>query len=88
MTSMTAVRNSTIAVVAALTLTACTTAEKTASGAGVGAVVGAVVSDSLGGAVAGAVIGGIGTYLFEIGDGRCQYRNSRGQVFTRRCHWL
>ena len=88
MTSMIAVKTCAIAAIAALALTACTTAEKTASGAGVGAVVGAVVSDSVGGAVAGAVIGGIGTYLFEIGDGRCQYRNSRGQVYTRRCHWL
>ena len=77
-----------IAAIAALALTACTTAEKTASGTGVGALVGAIATDSVGGAVAGAVIGGIGTYLFEIGDGRCQYRNSRGQVFTRRCHWL
>ena len=70
-----------------LALTACTTAEKTVSGAGVGALVGAAVSDSPGGLVAGALIGGVGTYLATTRDGNCQYRNSRGQVFTRRCHW-
>lgn len=77
-----------IALLAAATLTACTTAEKTASGAGVGAAIGAVATGSAGGAVAGAVIGGLGTYLVEVGDGNCQYRNSRGQIYTRRCHWL
>jgi hypothetical protein len=41
-----------------------------------------------GGAVAGALFGGFGTYLFEVGDGNCQYRNSKGRVYTRRCHWL
>jgi hypothetical protein len=77
----------TLILVAAGTLAACTTAEKTLSGAGVGAVVGGIVSDSAGGAVAGALIGGFGTFLFETADGRCQYRNSRGRVYTTRCHW-
>lgn len=76
------------AIVAVGTLTACTTAEKTASGAGIGAAVGAVASKSAGGAVAGALIGGFGTFLVEVADGRCQYRNSKGQVYTTRCHWL
>ncbi|WP_417408451.1 hypothetical protein [Hoeflea sp.] len=76
-----------VVIVAAGTLAACTTSEKTASGAGIGAAVGALASNSVGGAVAGAVIGGVGTYLFQTADGRCQYRNSKGQVYTRRCHW-
>ena len=38
--------------------------------------------------VAGALIGGFGTFLVEQADGQCQYRNSRGQVYTTRCHWL
>ncbi len=76
-----------IAAIAALALAACTTAEKTVSGAGVGALVGAVVSNSPGAIVAGAAIGGIGTYLATTSDGNCRYRNSKGQVFTRRCHW-
>ena len=76
-----------IAFAAATTLAACTTTEKTASGAGVGAAVGAIATKSAGGAVAGALIGGFGTFLIETADGRCQYRNSRGQVYTTRCHW-
>lgn len=79
--------NIAVIIVAAGTLAACTTSEKTASGAGIGAAVGALASNSVGGAVAGALIGGVGTYLFETADGRCQYRNSRGKVYTRRCHW-
>ncbi len=81
-------RASVIALALILPLAACTTAEKTASGAGIGAAVGAVATRSAGGAVAGALIGGIGTYLWEVGDGKCQYRNSKGQIYTRRCHWL
>jgi NhaP-type Na+/H+ or K+/H+ antiporter len=76
-----------IAVFAVATLSACTTAEQTASGAGVGAAIGAVATNSVGGAVVGAVIGGFGTYLATTADGRCRYRNSRGQVYTTRCHW-
>ena len=76
-----------LVIVAAGALAGCTTAEKTASGAGVGAAIGAAASNSVGGAVAGALIGGGVTYLFETADGRCQYRNSRGQVYTTRCHW-
>ena len=75
-------------IVAAGTLAACTTTEKTASGAGIGAAVGAIASNSVGGAVAGALIGGFGTFLVETADGRCQYRNSKGRIYTTRCHWL
>jgi hypothetical protein len=77
-----------IALVTAAALTACTTAEKTASGAGAGAAIGAVATSSVGGAVVGALIGGFGTYLLDAGDGNCQYRNSKGQIYTTRCHWL
>jgi hypothetical protein len=35
------------------------------------------------GAEAGAVIGGVGTYLFKVADGNCQYRNSNGLAYTR-----
>jgi hypothetical protein len=73
--------------VAGLLLAGCTTAEKTASGTGIGAAVGALATNSVGGAVAGALIGGFGTYLYQTADGRCQYRNSKGQVYTTKCHW-
>lgn len=80
-------RHLAIALVAAATMSACTTTEKTASGVGIGAAVGAVATGTVGGAVAGAVIAGLGTFLVETADGRCQYRNSKGQVYTTKCHW-
>ena len=43
MTSIIVMKKCAIAAIAALALTACTTAEKTASGTGVGAAVGAIV---------------------------------------------
>jgi FlaG/FlaF family flagellin (archaellin) len=76
-----------IIVLAAGTLAACTTTENTVSGAGIGAAVGAIATNSAGGAVAGALIGGFGTFLIETADGKCQYRNSKGKVYTTRCHW-
>lgn len=77
-----------IAIAAAATLTACTTTERTIAGTGIGAAVGGLATRSAGGAIAGALIGGIGTYLYEAGDGKCRYRNSRGRIIIRRCHWL
>ena len=77
-----------IAAVAALAITACTTAEKTATGTGVGALVGAAVFRTPAGLLAGAAIGGIGTYLATTGGGNCQYRDANGHIYTRRCHWL
>jgi hypothetical protein len=76
-----------VALAATFALAACTTVEKTAAGAGVGAAAGAALTRSAGGAVAGALIGGFGTFLVEVGDGQCQYRNSKGQIYTTRCHW-
>jgi hypothetical protein len=80
-------RHLTIALVTASALTACTTFEKTATGTGIGAAVGGIATQSTGGVVAGALIGGFGTFLLETADGRCQYRNSKGQVYTTNCHW-
>jgi len=77
-----------VSLAALFALTACTTVEKTAAGAGVGAAAGAAITRSAGGAVAGALIGGFGTFLLEVSDGMCQYRNSKGQIYTTRCHWL
>lgn len=77
-----------MALVAASLLAACTTAEKTAAGAGIGAAAGAAITRTPGGAIAGALIGGFGTFIAEVADGRCQYRNSKGQIYTTRCHWL
>ena len=88
MISIFVIKKCAIAAVAALAITACTTAEKTATGTGVGALVGAVATNSVGGAVVGAMIGGIGTYIATTGGGNCQYRDANGHIYTRRCHWL
>lgn len=80
-------RHLAIVLAAVTTVSACTTVEKTATGTAVGAAVGAAVTGSVGGAVAGAVIGGLGTFLVETADGRCQYRKPNGQVVTAKCHW-
>jgi hypothetical protein len=88
MISIIVMKKCAIAAIAALALTACTTLEKTATGTGVGAAVGAIAFQTPLGLVAGAVIGGVGTYLATTGGGNCQYRNSKGQIYTRRCHWL
>ncbi len=78
-----------LVILSAGSLAACTSNERTATGAGVGAAIGAAVSSNpLGGAAVGAVIGGFGTYIAEVADGKCQYRNSKGQIYTTRCHWL
>ena len=88
MTSMIVMKKCAIAAIAALALTACTTVEKTAIGTGVGAAVGGLAFRTPLGLVAGAVIGGVGTYIATTANGNCQYRNSKGQIYTRRCHWL
>jgi len=65
----------------------CTTVEESLTGAAAGATAGALLTDSVGGAVAGAVIAGFGTYLVTTADGKCKYRNSKGQVYKTKCHW-
>lgn len=82
------IRLSVISAIAALALAGCTTGEKVASGTVAGGVAGAAISGNAGGAVVGALIGGFGTFLAVTANGNCQYRNSRGQVYTTRCHWL
>jgi hypothetical protein len=76
----------TIALLAAA-LGGCTTAEESLTGAAAGATAGALLTNSVGGAVAGAAIAGFGTYLVTTADGKCKYRNSKGQVYKTRCHW-
>ncbi|MCB1485876.1 MAG: hypothetical protein KDJ88_00290 [Bauldia sp.] len=52
-----------------------------------GAAAGGLLTGTAGGAVAGALIAGFGTYLYETRDGKCRYRNSKGQIVTKKCHW-
>ena len=77
-----------ISIAAALALAGCTTGERIASGTVAGGVAGAAITGNAGGAVVGALIGGFGTFIAETADGQCQYRNSKGQVYTTKCHWL
>jgi NhaP-type Na+/H+ or K+/H+ antiporter len=77
-----------IALAATMAIAGCTTAERdTATGAAIGAAVGGIATGRVGGAVAGAVVGGAAGYLIGRHErrGYCEYRNSRGRLYTARC---
>ena len=75
-----------VALVAVVALSGCTTTEKDVS---VGALAGAAIGGIAGGgegALIGAAAGGLGGVLVRnLRNGNCQYRNSRGQIYTARC---
>ena len=76
-----------IAAAAALfMLSACTTTEKDLS---IGTVAGAAIGGIAGGgkgALIGAGAGALGGLLVRnLRNGNCQYRNSRGHIYTARC---
>lgn len=79
-----------LALAAVVMLAGCTTAERSATiGAAAGGAIGAATSGTIGGAAIGAFIGGTGGYLLgraaDRGDGWCEYRNRRGEIFYDRC---
>lgn len=77
-----------ITLAALLALTACNrTQQGAAVGAGVGAAAGAIVSGTPGGAAVGAAAGGLAGALIGRAseDGKCRYRNSKGQVYIADC---
>lgn len=77
-----------IALVAAMAITGCTTAEQDAAGgAVVGAAVGGLATGRVGGAVAGAVIGGAAGVLLggATRRGECRYRDRRGRIYIAAC---
>lgn len=77
-----------IILAALLALTACNkTQQGAAVGAGVGAAAGAIVSGTPGGAAIGAAAGGLAGALIgrAAEDGKCEYRNSKGQVYIDDC---
>lgn len=77
-----------IALAATMAIAGCTTAERdTTTGAAIGAAVGGIATGRVGGAVAGAVVGGVAGNLIGRHErrGYCQYRNSRGRIYTARC---
>ncbi|MGQ7791602.1 YMGG-like glycine zipper-containing protein [Faunimonas sp. B44] len=82
-----------LAGVAALSLTACTTAERNtvtgaAVGAGAGAVIGGVATGSAEGALVGAAIGGAsGAIIGSVANrpGHCYARDRYGRQIVVRC---
>jgi uncharacterized protein YcfJ len=75
-----------IAVAAVFALSGCTTTERDLSvGTAAGAVIGGIAGGGKG-ALIGAGAGAVGGLLVRnLRNGYCQYRNSRGQIYTARC---
>ncbi|KAB0538884.1 hypothetical protein KHQ08_10265 [Pseudochrobactrum algeriensis] len=75
-----------IAVAAIVALSGCTTTEKDLSvGTAAGAVIGGIAGGGRG-ALIGAGAGALGGLLVRnLRNGYCEYRNSRGQIYTARC---
>lgn len=67
-------------------LSACTTTEKDLSiGTAGGAIIGGIAGGGKG-ALIGAGVGAVGGLLVRnLRNGKCQYRNSRGQIYVARC---
>ncbi|WP_378947859.1 YMGG-like glycine zipper-containing protein [Mesorhizobium sp. ANAO-SY3R2] len=75
-----------LAVAAVLAISGCTTTERdVATGAGVGAVAGAIVGGGRGAVIGTAVGAASGLLVRNLRNGYCEYRNSRGQLYTARC---
>lgn len=75
-----------VPVVLAAVLAGCTTTERdVGTGAAAGAVVGGLV-DGGKGALVGAGAGALGGLLVRnLRNGFCEYRDSRGRIYTARC---
>lgn len=75
-----------IAVAAIVALSGCTSTEKDLSvGTAAGAVIGGIAGGGRG-ALIGAGVGAVGGLLVRnLRNGKCEYRNSRGQIYTARC---
>lgn len=75
-----------LALAAVVAISGCTTTERdVATGAGVGAVAGAIVGGGRGAVVGTAVGAASGLLVRNLRNGYCEYRNSRGQIYTARC---
>jgi hypothetical protein len=79
-------RNSIVALVAILGMSACTTTEKDVTvGTAAGAIIGGIAGGGEG-ALIGAGAGAIGGLLVRnLRNGYCQYRNRNGRLYTARC---
>lgn len=78
-----------IPLLAALSLTACSSTERGAGiGAASGAVIGGVATGNVRGAAVGAAVGGVsGALIGNVADqpGRCYYRDRNGNRYVDRC---
>lgn len=77
-----------IALVAALSVAGCTTAERDAAlGGTAGAVVGGLATGKAGGAVVGGLVGAAGAVLIgqATRTGWCVYRDRNGRLYEDRC---
>ena len=75
-----------IVVAAIVALSGCTSTEKDLSvGTAAGAVIGGIAGGGRG-ALIGAGAGAVGGLLVRnLRNGKCEYRNSRGQIYTASC---
>ncbi|MCA0275664.1 MAG: hypothetical protein LCH86_06650 [Proteobacteria bacterium] len=75
-----------LALAAVVAISGCTTTERdVATGAGVGAVAGALIGGGRGAVIGTAVGAASGLLVRNLRNGYCEYRNSRGQIYTARC---
>lgn len=75
-----------LALVAVIAVSGCTTTERdVATGTGVGAVAGALIGGGRGAVIGGVVGAASGLLVRNLRNGYCEYRNSRGQIYTARC---
>lgn len=75
-----------LALAAVVAISGCTTTERdVATGAGVGAVAGALIGGGRGAVIGTAVGAASGLLVRNLRNGYCEYRNSRGHIYTARC---
>jgi hypothetical protein len=76
-----------IAMIAVAALSGCTSTEQDVVGGGlIGAGVGGLVGGGKGALIGAAVGAGSGLLVRRLQNGRCQYRDRHGYIYTARCN--
>ncbi|ODT08588.1 MAG: hypothetical protein ABS58_01740 [Mesorhizobium sp. SCN 65-20] len=76
-----------LALIAVVALAGCTTTERdVVTGAGVGAVAGGLIDGGRGALIGSAVGAASGLLVRNLRNGYCEYRDSRGRIYTARCN--
>lgn len=74
------------ALVVVFAVTACTSTEKNVGvGAVAGAAIGGIAGGTEGALIGGALGAGAGYLVRRLENGNCQYRNSKGRIYTAPC---